>query len=331
MVETLDNREYADIRGFNYQPSHGSHGMESWGTEFNPSLMKKELWSGKHHFPEMNTVRIWLSYDAYTRFPERFPERLGEVLDLGDDYDVEFIVTLFNGWHSYPDLGGLHPFSLERWHSGDEYEEVFEPYVEATAGTYADHDNVLMWDLCNEPTLSGQGIESVHDFEVDRSKTIYRFLETVYEQIQTYDPSAPTTVGTIPDTKALELYEPITEVLTTHPYYIWNRDNTPTSTEEGFREFVDEAVRFANEVDKPLLGNETGWGALDDRKRAETLEVELGTQAEAGIGFTAHLLHHTPVADGHKPPYGPVSDPGYMAFVDPDGSIRPHHEVFNEY
>jgi hypothetical protein len=327
MVETLENREYADVRGFNYQPSHASHGLEIWGSDFNRSLMRKELWIGAHHFPDIDTIRIWLSHDAYIRYPEQFSERLGQVLDLGADYDVEFIVTLFTGWHSYPDLGGLHPFSLSQWHDDPEYGEVFEPYVEATVGEYADHDAVMLWDLCNEPSFSAQQLDPPHDVDVDRSQPIYRLLERVYRQIETYDTAAPTTVGTIASVDALELYEPISDVLSTHPYYIWNDD----VTEAEFRAGVDDLVTFANSVDKPLLATETGWGALDDRKRADTLEVELDALAEAGIGFTPHVLHHTPVADGHRPDHGPVSHPGYMAFVDPDGSIRAHHDVFNEY
>ena len=49
------------------------------------------------------------------------------------------------------------------------------------------------------------------------------------------------------------------------------------------------------------------------------------------FGFLAHLLHHTLVADGHRPEYGPISEAGYMAFIEAEGSLRPHHEVFNEF
>ncbi|WP_225335762.1 cellulase family glycosylhydrolase [Halomicrobium urmianum] len=327
MVTTLDDTRYADVRGFNYQPGHAGHGVEIWGTDFNLNLMRKELWIGKQHFPGMNTIRLWLSHDAYLRYPDRVPERLEQVLDLGDVYDVDFVVTLFNGWHSYPDLGGLHPQSLREWRDGELYEEAFEPYLEDVVGEFADHDSVLLWDLCNEPTLSLQAQAAVSDLEADRSLVIYEFLERVYDQIQGYDPVAPTTVGTIHSLAALELFEPVADVLSTHPYYTWTRGRTPDEV----RAFLDDAVAYANNVGKPLLGTETGWGAQDDEKRAETLRVELEALAERDVGFTAHLLHHTPVADGHRAECGPMFDAGYMAFVEPDGSLRAHHGVFNEF
>jgi hypothetical protein len=80
-----------------------------------------------------------------------------------------------------------------------------------------------------------------------------------------------------------------------------------------------------------MLVTETGWGAMDDAKRAEVLRVELGAFRERGLGFLAHLLHHTLVADGHRPAYGPISQAGYMAFIEADGSLRAGHEVFNTY
>jgi len=327
MATTLEDTSYADVRGFNYQPSHASHGLEIWGTDFVPSLMRKELWIGTHHFPGTNTIRLWLSHDAFLRFPDRVPERVEQVLDMGEDYGLEFIVTLFNGWHSYPDLGGLHPQSLREWHDGDLYEEAFEPYVDAILEAVGDHPNVLLWDLCNEPLLSLQNRDGLADLEVDRSLVVYRFLERVYDQVQTHDPTAPTTVGTMMTETGLELFEPISEVLSTHPYYAWNREETPADLRSG----LDDAVAFANDVGKPLLATETGWGAAADEKRVEVLDVELSALAERNVGFTAHLLHHTPVADGHGPDHGPFYDAGNMSFVDPDGSLRDGHEIFNEY
>lgn len=326
MVTTLDDDTYADVRGFNYHPSHASHGLEIWGTDFQPSLMAKELWIGKQHFPGMNAVRLWLSHDAYLRFPDRMPQRVGEILDMGEDYDVEFLVTLFNGWHSYPDFGGLHPQSLREWQDGGGYEQSFEPYVDAIVGEFSGHEHVLAWDLCNEPLLSIQNREDLVDLDVDRSLVAYRFLERVYEQVLSYDPTAPTTVGTMDDATCLEIFEPLSELLTTHPYYAWTRE-----TPEEFTRSLDEVVAFANAVDKPLIATETGWGAMDDEKRASVLDVELPALHERNVGFLAHMLHSTLVADGHRTGHAPVHDAGDMSFVDPDGSLREGHDVFNEY
>ncbi len=126
----------------------------------------------------------------------------------------------------------------------------------------------------------------------------------------------------------VQLVEPICDVITWHPYYI---SNSRSNTQEQFLANLDTIVDYIRSTGKPMLITEAGWGALDDAKRAEILRIELGAFRERGIGFLAHLLHHTLVADGHRPEYGPISQAGYMAFIEADGSLRPHHEVFNEF
>ena len=50
--------EYSWVRGFNYQPSWGSHGITIWN-DFREATYAKELDLGLRHFPKLNTLRIW--------------------------------------------------------------------------------------------------------------------------------------------------------------------------------------------------------------------------------------------------------------------------------
>jgi hypothetical protein len=59
--------------------------------------------------------------------------------------------------------------------------------------------------------------------------------------------------------------------------------------------------------------------------------VTMGSMDDRGIGFTAHLLHHSLVADAHRPEHGPVTEAGNIVFIEVDGSLRSGHEFFNEY
>src|ERR1700691_5135464 len=61
--DTLQNQKYAGIRGFNYQPSWGSNGLEIW-RRFDGALMDVELARGKRYFPGIHAIRLWLSWDA---------------------------------------------------------------------------------------------------------------------------------------------------------------------------------------------------------------------------------------------------------------------------
>jgi endo-1,4-beta-mannosidase len=319
-AEPKPAEDYSRVRGFNYQPSYGSHGIEIWGEPFNIDLIREELLQGKKYFPGMNTIRLWLSYDAYIRQPDKMPERFRKVIDLGEELKLRFIPTLFNGWHSCPDFGGISVEMISAWGNPGHFGDSFVPYLDAVVKPFANDARILLWDLCNEPFNSVACEPS--------QKTVLDWLGRVRGHLKEVGVAAPLGVGCVPAIDAMRTIEPLSDVITFHPYYAWN---LWIKTPEQFAAFVDEAVAFGKSVGKPMLATETGWGALDDQKRAEVLAVELGTLAKRGLGFTAHLLHHTLVADGHRPEYGPISDAGYMAFIEKDGSLRPHHEVFNSF
>ncbi|MDX9973947.1 MAG: cellulase family glycosylhydrolase [FCB group bacterium] len=312
--------DYSAVRGFNYQPSYGSHGLEIWGEDFDIEVIKRELLLGRKYFPKMNTIRLWLSYDAFIRWPEAMPQRFHRVIDLAEEVDVRFIPTLFNGWHSCPDFGGISVEMLGYWGAPERFGEAFGPYIDALVKPHANDARILLWDLCNEPFNSAAG-EGQH-------KTILDWLGRVRTRCKETGVTAPIAVGAVPSIDSIRMLEPLSDVITFHPYFAWNAW-VPDANQ--FEAFLDQAAAFGASVNKPMLATETGWGALDDRKRADTLAVELGGLAKRNIGFTAHLLHHTLVADGHRPEDGPISGAGYMAFIEKDGSLRPHHEIFNTY
>ena len=312
--------DYSHVRGFNYQPSYGSHGLETWGDGFDVAVFRKELMLGRQYFPKMNTIRLWLSYDAFIRQPDRMPQRFHHVVDLAGELGVRFIPMLFNGWHSCPDFGGISVEMLDYWGTTERFDEAFGPYIEAVAKPHANDDRILLWDLCNEPFNSSRCEAS--------NRVILEWLERVRQKCKACGVRAPLAVGSTPSIDAMRTVEPLSDVITFHPYFAWNAWVT---SPQQFEAFLDEAAAFGKSAGKPMLATETGWGALDDKKRAEVLAVELGALTRRGMGFTAHLLHHTPVADGHRPEFGPISGAGYMAFIEKDGTLRPHHEIFNAF
>ncbi len=319
-MNKLINDEYKAIRGFNYQPSYASHGLQIWGDSFNLDVIKKELEVGKQHFPGINTIRLWLSFDAFLQCPKSFGRKFDSVIDLGEDLEIRFVPTLFNGWHSLPDFGGISVEMVGYWGVGERFAGAFHPYIESVVKPHANDDRILLWDLCNEP---------FNNARCDSTKqVILGWLKRVYQVCKQGDPSTPISVGSTSALDLIKLVEPISDVITFHPYHAWTLLNASV---ECFEKNINGIVAFANSVDKALLVTETGWGALEDQKRAETLVIELGILKKYDIGFLAHLLCHTLVADGHRPEYGPITAAGYMAFIESDGSIRPYHDVFNKY
>jgi hypothetical protein len=138
----------------------------------------------------------------------------------------------------------------------------------------------------------------------------------------------PLTVGNCGQMASVELTEPISDFVSIHPYYAWNR---PGVTKREYEDRLDAYVAFARAKGKDLLATETVWGAVDDAQHLEVMRYTLGQLSERRIGFVVHALQHSLVADLHYPEYGPVGHPEVLHFVNPDGSLRPGHEAFNEY
>jgi len=302
---------YAHIRGFNYQPSWDFSGHVIW-RQFKPELFDLELGQGKRYFPGINTIRLWLSFDAFIGGgvvnQKMVAAHFETALRIADKYHLKVIPTLFNNWHSVPDFGGVSNETIQNW--TDERQRtvprnVFVPYLEKFVGEHSADDRILLWDLCNEPFNSGV------------TPTLLNWLKFLYKKCKDLKASAPIGVGTPPSIEQLSLLLPVSDVLTIHPY--------------GNQKFLTEAINLGQTTGKPVLATECCWGSLDDLERARIIETELSGLQKAGIGFLAHVLHHSLVADCHREQYGPVSTAGYMAFIEADGSLRRYHDIYNKF
>ncbi len=317
----LKNKKYSYVRGFNYQPSYGSCGFEIWNN-FDSSKIKKEIYLGKRYFPEINTLRLWLSWDAYLRDKNKFKDSFDIVLNIIEEFDLKVIPVLFNAWQGFPYFGGICYDHIRFYQKNPSYyKNYFITYLEDIVGNHQNDNRILLWDLCNEPSTICQTEKS--------SKFVFEFLFDIYnfckKKIKVI---SPISVGLVPSIQDVKFYEPISDIITPHLYWVrneWFKDKNK------FKEFLDYVVKFANLKGKSVISTETGWGSLDDNIRVETLEVELSELVERKIGFIAHLLWHTFVADGHRPEFGPISTAGYMAFIEIDGRLRLGHEIFNKF
>ena len=102
-------------------------------------------------------------------------------------------------------------------------------------------------------------------------------------------------------------------------------------TKDAFERRLDEFTRFAGQAGKPLLATETCWGSTDDAQRVEIIRFTLGHLKQRGIGWLVYILHHSLIADAHRVEFGHVGEPGNLAFIEADGTLRPGHGIFNEF
>ncbi len=303
MVELVDT-SFFWVRGFGYQPSYAATGLEVW-CHFDERLFALELGRAKEYFPGTTAVRLWLSFDAYVRNPCRFVANFGKALDVVGRLGLRAMPCLFNNWHSIPDFGGVAGEMVSYWHSPKREVNHFLRYVDDLMSRHRDDQRVFAWDLCNEPFNSG------------REDIFLPWLRALRDHVKQNGAVAPITIGTPPSLGHMKMIEPLCDILTPHLY--------ATSAAD------DAFVELANRVRKPMFAGETGWGSLDEETRLRTLKGELSGLVERKVGFLIHVLHHSLVADCHRPEFGPVSEVGFMACVEADGTMRKGYESIREY
>lgn len=314
---------YADVRGFDFQPPWGSNGRDIWLERFDADEYRRLIRLGKKAFPKMNTLRVWYSLDAWYDNRElavRNMRRAGEIIK---SEGLKMIPVYFNNWHTVPDFGGL---SHEILGSGaDGWRVPFGNYLTEVAQALEPLQVVLVHDICNEPLNNclcwEEGTARVRNFVAKMSDYLHEVSRAPVTVGSQAGPWKRVTCGVDCD---IDLFAPSVDVISCHPYLMMGR-------EFGTREkYLDWIVEKAAKYGKPVLATECCIGAPTVTGRVEILRKELDGLARRRIGFIAHGLTPSPVADLHaqKPGQGNGFN---MPFMDLDGNVRPGHEAFNDY
>jgi hypothetical protein len=301
---------FRDIRGFNYQPSYEATGYSIW-RQFRPEKFETELGLGKKYFPKINTIRYWLSFDAFAVDQSGFVRNFEAALDIADNLGFKVIPTLFNNWHSIPGFGGISEEMLRYWFisygkKGEAASYVFRPYIEKVVGDHATDNRILAWDLCNEPHNNGNW------------QLTSEWLTHTYDMCKATGASQPVSVSVQGGLDQLNAVELISDLFLIHPYF-------------AKPEILAETVDFARQRNKGVLATECCWGALDDAERVKIVISDCGNLSRAGIGIMPHALHESLVGDLHREQFGVLSSASSMHFIAMNGSLRPGHEVFNDF
>ena len=309
--------------------------MELWRM-FDVETIRKEIGRGKKFFPKTNAVRFQLSPDAFARDPKAFGLNFETALSIFAEHGLQVMPVLFNRWHDQElDYGGVYidHFTPGRWAYR---EDMYDAYVQEIVGQHHNDPRIFVWDLCNEP-CPGRGAPS--DPEIaDMVKNEFHWLSRMYRLCKDSGATAPLTVGSLDKFDQIEYWEPLSDILSFHPYAVGAVVMNPSGKIEicpescaTFERGLDQTVAFAKEKNKSLLVTETCWGSTDDNHRAEIIKYTLGQFKKRNIGWLAYLLHHSLIADAHRLEFGPLSSPGNLSFIEADGSLRPGHDVFNNY
>ncbi|MDR1634786.1 MAG: cellulase family glycosylhydrolase [Bifidobacteriaceae bacterium] len=319
------------VRGFNYQPSRGTTSLENW-YYFDADLWELELRRGKDLFPGFNMVRYWLSWDAYARRPEQFKANFERSLQIADQLGIKVMPCLFNRWHDVSgyDNGGVYTENIALPEAWAYYRTKYADFVADLAADHVADGRIAIWDICNEPYSYTDLNERTWPLVAPETE----WLTEAYQILKRHDPDTPVGVSIHQhhERAGMEWITPISDILLVHPYFICTPEQIfDQDHRDDYTARVDRMVAYGKEVGKQLLATETCWGALRDEDRVEILRFTLGVLSERGIGFLAHALHYSLVADLHNPEDGSVGHSYNLAFTTKTGAMRPGHEIFNQF
>jgi len=303
------------INGFNYQPSWGHDGLTVWGEKFDPKKYREELSLGKKYFPKFNAVRMWLSWSAYRDNPERCIRNFHQAVDICGDLDLLVVPVIFNRWTGNPIWDKVQNQELTA-----DFAKTFLPFVKALAEPTKGDLRILAWDLCNEP------YNEPPFFDAET-----QWLTKVRDSVKRCDPQALTCVGTMPGVEHLTRCGHLQDILTPHlyvPLYPFPPKTTPSKPEDSCVPFsvVPDSLAIAKRLEKPMMSTECCWGAESHVERTAIVRENLKFLKQYKIAFFPHALYTSGVADLHK-----YKEGLYMPFILEDGSLRPGHDVYNEF
>ena len=180
----------------------------------------------------------------------------------------------------------------------------------------------MLQDVSNEPFNLVGGDKA-------RSDLVCQFLEVIAGELHVLAPRTPVSVGTQGQSPYdLGWVNRFVDVHAIHPYVFIPGDAEKTAANIAkFNACVERLIQFG----KPALATECCWGSNDDKLRAAVVRDELALLKRHNIGFLPHALHHSAVADLHRPHSWQTWRSMYMGFIEPDGSIRPGHDIFNQF
>lgn len=303
------------INGFNYQPSWGYNGLTVWGEKFDAKKYREELTLGKKYFPKFNAVRVWLSWSAYRANPEQCIRNFQQAVDICGELDLLVVPVIFNRWTGNPIWDRVENPELTA-----DFDKTFVPFVKALVEPMKGDLRILVWDLCNEP------YNEPAFFEAET-----QWLTKVRGAVKQYDPQALICVGTMPGVEHLTRCGHLQDILTPHlyvPLYAFPPKTTPAKLQDTLVPFsvVAESFELAKKLGKPMMSTECCWGAEGHAERASIVRANLQALKQYKIAFFPHALYTSGVADLHK-----YKEGLYMPFILEDGSLRPGHDVYNEF
>ena len=239
----------------------------------------------------LNSTRIWLSFEDYERDPQAYLSRLRDYIRVSHRMGFSTMPILLNGNY-------LNPYTLQT-----SFRARGDAYIKAIVEAVKDEPGLLMWDIMNEPFTNDYHDKASEQERPQRKAEITAFVRDRLTFVRTMDPVNAITVGHT-FARDLESTADLVDVLCFHDY-------TP------LRATVEEGYRIAAEVSKkhgkPMLNSETGCLA---RANPYDMVLEIADKNKTGwYLFNLIIEGYWGEIHGLVYPDGTIRDPAAIAAV----------------
>ncbi len=269
---------YAWIKGVNYRIRQDE------------AVTLKELGYAKRL--GINSVRVWLSYEAFEREGEAYIRQVKRFVQVCHGQEVTVVPILFNG-------NGLDPAILEA-----DFAPRGERFASAVVEALRDEPGLLMYDVMNEPPCNDLILRAPDEaVKQARYEKIWAFVRHYCAYVKRLDPVNAVTVGNWLAVD-IESSADLVDVLSYHDY---------SPTLKGVRAMAELALSVGRKYGKPVINNETCCIA-----RANPYDQVIQTLDEYGVPWYVFNL----MIDGYWKdvhgifyPDGTVRDPAVAAAI----------------
>ena len=239
-------RDPSLIRGFNYTPANTvppRHHTDCW-VKYDSATIEFDLDLAKSL--DLNQVRVFVPYAAYTEDKEALPAKLRHFVRECHERGIGVMPVVGHG----PWLRDTAQRALGR------------EWAQFLVDAISDEPGLAIWDVMNEPDWPPTPEERVL-----RNYETCKFMAGTFHEI---DPQTPVTIGMAFVDGMIELADYV-DVLQFHDYM---------QTREQIRNNITRAKEFAAKANKPLVNGEIGCIA-----RANPYDITLQEHMNAGVGW----------------------------------------------
>ncbi len=271
-------KDYSFIKGVNY------------GMPKDDAITLRDLGYAKRL--GINSVRIWLSYQAYEDKGDAYIRRLQDYVRTCHRVGVSVMPILFNG-------NGLDPAILE-----EDFLPRGEAFCRAVVDALRDEPGLIMYDIMNEPPCNDLILKAeTEEIKQGWYAKIWRFVRHFCQYVKRLDPINAITVGNWLAVD-MESSADLVDVLSYHDY-------SPTLA--CVRQAAELALSVGRKYGKPVINNETCCIA-----RSNPYDTVIQVMDELGIPwyvFNLMIEGYWKDVHGIFYPDGTVRDPAIAAAI----------------